>query len=481
MSVQGVNFRGDEQQQKQSSGILFPALGTAAGAGVTYLSPFGKTPVVLEELTADKFEKATKDVPLEGADKTAATTIKDYLTKLEAETKPETDTKASETEKTAQNPEVTKSEAAQKYEATVKKFFGEKGTEIPTRQLLGGESIENYKKGINNVTVKKVEGQAQKVADKNTEIQEANERLERAQANYKDELEMKDVVKTDAAIAAEPQLKADLEEAKTKLNTAKEKYNKAKNLLPENDIAAAKAELDAKQAVVDNLNDSIATAHEKAIIKADKAVEKAANETEAANKKLNEAKEELKKAKSEVEIKEKEAKVKTAEKELATKTNLLKEAKAIAEDKKITDQAIRQAAAENRIVKVKAEKVALEAQLKTENETFSKLSEELATKKAYLSLAEQAGENGKVAKSTFVEKTSNGIKVEMQAIADKAGIKTEAASKLPESVKTAWESIKSKLKPTEMSGKKVALGAGIGLAAGLLIKLMADGSNKKEA
>lgn len=483
MAVQGVNF--GNEQQKQSSGVVFPVLGAAAGAGVTAFTKFGKKPVALEGLTKDQFEKSTKDVTLEGDDKTAFEKVKSYLTEQEA--KPATEAKPAEPEKTAATPapaataaptaEAPKTKEAQELEAETKHFFGEKGTEVPARQLLGGTTIENYKKGIEN-DQKTVDAQTKTVQNIREQIQDSQDEIKRLRANLKEEINVAESTETPAAAESRAKLKKDLIKAEAELNTAKEKVAYNEKYLPD-DVASAQAEVDAKQATVDGIKNSVSTPQEKAKDKAAKESEKLSKESAEADKAAKAAEEEAKTAKAnktpDAVVKEENAA--NLRKIANKKKALADEAAGIAKDKEIVDSGIRKQRAQNQVSDAVQKGEKLQATLKTAETDLAKITSALNNKNIKLGLAAEVGDNGNVQLTRFQEKVGGGIKAEIQAAAEKEG---KVASTIPESITKAFESIKSKLKPG-MNGKNILIGSGIGLAAGILVKLMADGSSKSEA
>ncbi|MDD3436964.1 MAG: hypothetical protein PHC64_07430 [Candidatus Gastranaerophilales bacterium] len=77
-------------------------------------------------------------------------------------------------------------------------------------------------------------------------------------------------------------------------------------------------------------------------------------------------------------------------------------------------------------------------------------------------------------------KSSEPVAEEVAKVADDAAKTGEAAAKqVPEAVKTAYEAIKGKL-PKGVNGARVVIGACIGLAVGLITKLIVDSSKKNQ-
>lgn len=86
MAISNVGFGDGQQQQQSSSGILLPVVGTAAGAGIGAFTKLGraKVPQTLEDIPSKDVFVNTMTKGFEGENKTAADTVAAYLAERDA-------------------------------------------------------------------------------------------------------------------------------------------------------------------------------------------------------------------------------------------------------------------------------------------------------------------------------------------------------------------------------------------------------------
>lgn len=475
MAVQGVNF--GNEQQKQSSGILFPTLGAAAGAGIAGFTKFGKKPIALEGLAADKFQKSAEGANLEGADKTAYDTVLAHLNKQTAETTPAASTPEAPKAPTAPV-EPSDLEKADKDFRAKQTVYVQKDAELKLEQKLN-EKIQKAYKDIHSYSAPQ-EVKIDPTSKEATDLKNRKEYLE--QAITEDEAKLKDENLDEATKATIKARKEKNEAEKVELenktaDTATMKQNYAKSLAKPMEEDVTKADKAVKAA-----KESLEKA-KKESIEQDTKVETAQKAFDEA-KKANKPAEEITKLETELKSAKEEAdkigkKITELKNDASLKQRESDFVKSLKEALETPDEATRNASLEKLL---SGQKELVDAEKGTKV-LASKTAYEKA-EASYKNVYETKTNAGKIAdfKAEFKKEmgtmtsavTGETVKVEPP--------KVEAPKvEISEAVKTAFESIKSKLKPVELSGGKIAAGAGIGLAVGLLIKLMADGSSKSES
>lgn len=507
MAVQGVNF--GNEQQKQSSGVVFPVLGAAAGAGVTAFTKFGKKPLAIEGLTADKFEKSAEGATLEGDHKTAFETVKAYLTKKEAKT-PESEKAATPAEDKKSEVKTDKPATTTEPKVKVNKSNNPKSvaTGVELNDIFdNGKTELKYDEYLaNKYGAYDVQSLMDKIKDSKAEIT----RL--AGDPSKPSKEMK---------AAQYNLNA----VKNFSSTHTEYLNvQAKKVAIQSEIdslTAAQKGLDSKspkyvsnQKRIDGLNKNIATidkqlqtldekttaikakvptieefAPDKAAI--DQMLDKATKDggrmdivmTKVAKAKVKEL-QDLAEAEARKDAKANKKTLTPEEiKEIREKITVdhpqVVEASISAGGKKGTELSID--AIKNQAKAFYEKQISCaENDLNKVTKSFGRKKAAVAEMEADLQLVRDARKNG----TTITKTASEGVvKTNIAKVAESVKASaSEAASKVPESVTKAFETLTKadKLKPG-MNGKNILIGTGIGLVAGILAKFMADGSSKSEA
>lgn len=428
---------GDQQQQKRTSGVIYPVLGTAIGAGAGYFIP--KAP------SQDEFVKTLKD----GGEIKDLTPEEQKLVaaaKKEAGKAPEASSSSAKSTSSA-----TPDEKAVKEE--VKKLFPKKeGGEVTGNRLLSGKKPKDFATSVVKPAEKALEKQQGIVDEAIEKHDKLVTDLETAKsATTKDaikELRDSEVTPDDAKAA---------EKAKDKAIT---KYNKAVDDLN----AAQTAADDAAKASKAKPNDKKlkATADKKA--KALKAKQKAYEEIKAQTELIEkETATKVAKAKA-YELREKAAIAKeNGAKNAETLAAQARTAEADAKKAVDAEIAFKKARVTSLTTAEKAAKEALEAAEKK----LSTVAVKTSAIKARHELAKDLEKDGKVSRETFETALTNGIESAKST-----------TSKGESAIAKAFEAIKGKL-PKVKSGKQAAIFGAVGLAAGVIVKLIADGGHKQ--
>lgn len=473
-----VAFRGEQDEPKSGGmGIGVPIATTLLGGIGGY--------ALSRQPEADEFKAMVKanDIKLKDGQTLTAeeeSQLKALKSEIEAEEKTSGDaakeSKPAATETTTGTPIAEKTEAEKLFDQKVKDYFGEKGTEVPARVLLDGETIDGYKQIL--AADEKLIGGKHKVKEElGKQIQAQKEKLSRARQNLKDELALETAEpQTKAALDARAKMQTELAKAKQEAASARAELEYAKKFLPD-DVKTIESKVAEKQTAVDNLTELTSTPHEKAIKKAIKAAEKADKEAITAEVAAVKAEKEAADAKTanaaDAEIKATAAK--TARQEATAKRALEREQQQLFETMQGINPEARKSILEGNVNSVVRELEATEGTLKTTESEIARLTQEHTAKRARLELVD-GNITGKVSKEAFVSKLKPAGVTISGTTASAGGEATKALPKLEEALKT----VGSKLEKVR-NWKRAGVGAGIGLAAGLIIKWMFGGKSEDQA
>lgn len=498
MAINNVSF-GNDQQQKQSTGIIIPVIGAGAGVGVTALTKLGKKPALssLEGVNADTFQKAVDKAGLEGDDKTKAADIKAYLEKeaaKPAET-PKADAKPAEnkteTAKTDKSADAPKAEVKPAGEDEAK--FIEQKTQA--FEALGNEHTRNaniytaeqnaaakIQKAYNDVVAFTPESNA-KLAPGETESALKARKTDLTTAIKNNETLLKEDKKLDKAgkeaiTARVEAYKKEVNEINSKIFTIdehmaekfeslKKAYTPDSNVKPE-ETPVAKASAKVKEAETAHTNK----------VEAETKAEKALSEAKEASKpaeEITKLEQELATAKKET-ISAEKVKLDAAN-DLKVKTIEVDCNKAIADALGSKDPKAELAKLhDTKLAKIAPEGVVFKDLAQSEGKAriaFKEMKD--AQKNAGLQVAEDAE-----FKNAMGEKYVEVEKLVAKGGSDASKDISKEASKIPANIQELFDAIKGKFKP-EMRMGRIAAGAGIGLVAGMIVKMMVDGGSKSES
>lgn len=486
--VNGPTF-GDGQQQKktQTTGIILPTGGLLVGGATGY--------ALKSQPSQDEYKASLKDgkdikytTALTDSENALVKAAKEEVTKASDSTeskKAETDTKTTEAKPAeTKTPEVTtkpgETAVPDNIKTDVEYHFGTEGTKktVSPAELLGGRTVEAYQKEVIDTSNEKLKKADKTLEDFKTEQQANTDATTRARENYKTELALAEEEKikdTEAVKAARTEAKGKLDKAKDELKKAQDHEENLKKLLGENDPEYIKAQTETKtkQAEVEALEDAALTPREKAVNKAKAEADAKLKEVDEAKKASDKARADADAVKDKPEFEAKDKEAKRLEAETKQKQVLADEAKAIEQER----------GAQNPLT---AAKTRVENALKAEETTKGVIDEaikdksnaaaDLAKKQTYLDLAKEAGPNKAISKESFISKlTGNVTKAETEVL-EKAGIDTP---KVETALEKAYKAVGSKLESFH-SWKKAGIFAGIGLAVGIVAKLIVDSSKPKE-
>lgn len=484
-----VPFKGEEQERSSGMGMGVPIVATLGGGALGYWAfpgkidedTFQKKAVADEKIEytkeLDESEKALEKAAIAEAkekEKAKASESKD-APKTDAKTepaKPEVKTGAAAAEAPAAE---VKTPAQEELEANVKHFFGDNLKEIHPETLIEGHTVEDYGKRL-EVEEKTIEKKQQGTTQLKETLKEQEDALRRTQDIYAQELDNEGAKSPKGKELAQKERKARLDKATKELEKLETTYN--------NDVKEAlkghskkdslEAQIEAKKAEIVSLTEEMAPPYEKALAKSEVAVKTAQTEVDKAAKKLADAK--LAAAKDATSQVAKDA-LQAAEKEFAAKKVSLKEAKDILKIQQITSVAGRKRSFIARINDIEQAIKDSQKSIKRNEAEIEKALKELATKRTYLSLAKEAG-TGRVSRETFIQRVGNGIKLEMQKLAEVTGGKpAEAAKEGETAVQKFLKAVAEKL-PKNKTVTRGLVGAGIGLVAGLVIKWIFGGKSE---
>lgn len=489
--VNGVSFRGENEQQRRTSGMLFPVTGLLAGGGITAFTKYGKSGITLTpELTADEFTKAVENAKLEGADKTKADEITAYLKGKETTTnvseQPSTPSATPNTSAPAQTANPIE-EATKKYEQAGTNYKNAK--EILDLQQAHTNKIHNVYQNIEGATrsgnalitedspeYKGLKAQAEtlsgqidelekKLKNKNleqgpikTQIAELEAELDRVESKILTPAKLED--KRVARLAKKAQQEAEeatkaLNEVQVRKDAKDGELTRAKNAVEEADknLKAAKTETTPDAAKIQKLEETLNKAKEDQA-KLEKEVFDLSHQLETERIKSG-FKSELQQA---LEIKDPKARTAALDKLYAKQIGIVnKEGK--------------EGSAVTSFTKMGEEHQNAFKELQNEIKDADKTAE---FKRTYAADLEKLGISAPTAPTGPIKPPTGAAVEAAEKTAEKEAVK------IPENITKAFGEISEKL-PKKFSWKGIGIGAAIGLGAGIIAKVIADGSHKDEA
>jgi len=459
--VNSVNFKG-EQEKRSSGSLTLPILGTAAGGLVTGFTKFGKKELTLDSnLKSDVFAKATSKLENE-TDKENSKIVKNYLKEQETATATSTGAATKSTDDIAKEIEKAKADALKDVEYSTAEY--QHAQEI---QKVESENTQQIQKLYDEVLGANPREKAILESHEETRLNAQKKEYTRQLGDIKTKLEDKTV--SDAQ-------KESLKKQQTELEKKVEEVD-AKLLEPK-DLEKQRVE-----GIEKRLKTEATTAKEESD-KTYKTFKEKYEAYEAKAKAITDAEKDLETAKT--------AKKEAAEiKSLQDKLDTLKSEQAILEKEKLSTYH------QSKIAELKSDFAAAKVEHVNKGTLPTLHSEQTA--KISLdgksgSVVEEVKEAEKTAKSNYAvlnelnENTSKYTKLEegfnkmmgttAKSVEVKAGETTsKVAKEAPEYVTKAMEGLKGKL--FKVSGAKIALGAGIGLVAGYVLKWIFGGKSEE--